>query len=79
MGEETVREFVSEIARVLAPSGHLFLWVDKFHLCEGVAGWLPGGLKIVDMVVWDKARLGMGYRANMPTAALSTAWRSTLL
>lgn len=64
MGEETIKEFVSEIARVLIPSGHLFLWVDKFHLCEGVSGWLPPVLRVVDMIVWNKQKMGMGYRTR---------------
>lgn len=32
----TIIKFINEIDRVLLPSGHLFLWVDKFHLCQGV-------------------------------------------
>ncbi len=64
MDEGTIRQFLAAIGRVLTPSGHLFLWVDKFHLCEGVGPWLSNGLQIVDMVVWDKGRLGMGYRTR---------------
>lgn len=64
MDEDTIRQFLAAIATVLAPSGHLFLWVDKFHLCEGVGEWLSSGLHIVDMVVWDKGRMGMGYRTR---------------
>ncbi|MGI9951006.1 site-specific DNA-methyltransferase [Moorellaceae bacterium AZ2] len=64
MSEETIREFIQEISRVLIPSGHLFLWVDKFHLCEGVSGWLPRDLQVVDMIVWNKQKMGMGYRTR---------------
>lgn len=64
MGEETIRDFIREIGRVLIPSGHLFLWVDKFHLCEGVSGWLPQDLQVVDMIVWNKQKMGMGYRTR---------------
>ncbi|MGE5653892.1 MAG: DNA methyltransferase [Bacillota bacterium] len=64
MSEETIGEFIQEIGRVLIPSGHLFLWVDKFHLCQGVSDWLPVDLKIVDMIVWNKQRMGMGYRTR---------------
>ena len=39
MNEDTIKCFIKEIDRVLSPSGHLFLWVDKFHLCQGVLGW----------------------------------------
>jgi site-specific DNA-methyltransferase (adenine-specific) len=65
MSEPVIREFIAEIARVLRPSSHLFLWIDKFHLCEGVGAWLAGtDLHIVDMITWDKARWGMGYRSR---------------
>jgi len=64
MSEKTIKEFIAQIARVLVPSGHLFLWVDKFHLCEGVSGWLPGVLQVVDMIVWNKLKIGMGYRTR---------------
>lgn len=65
MGEETIMAFIQEICRVLRPSGHLFLWVDKFHLCQGVQPWLEGTeLEIVDMITWDKAKFGMGYRSR---------------
>ncbi len=40
MSEQTITEFISGIARVLRPSGHLFLWVDKFHLCTGIGPWI---------------------------------------
>lgn len=65
MNEKKIIAFVREINRVLKPSGHLFLWTDKFHLCEGIAAWLKKtDLAIVDMVVWNKGRIGMGYRTR---------------
>lgn len=65
MPEETIIEFIHELNRVLTPSGHLFLWVDKFHLCQGVLGWLKNTqLNLVDMIVWDKEKIGMGYRSR---------------
>lgn len=69
MNEDNIKEFIFEIFRVLKPSGYLFLWVDKFHLCEGISSWLPhtsgkDGLEIVDMIVWDKGKIGMGYRSR---------------
>ena len=65
MPEETIREFLHGIDRALIPSGHLFLWVDKFHLCEGARPWLEGtDLEIVDLVTWDKGTFGMGYRTR---------------
>ncbi len=71
MREKTIIHFVAEIGRVLIPSGHLFLWVDKFHLCSGIAPWIVGtDLFTVDMVVWDKKRLGMGYRTRRTSESL---------
>jgi site-specific DNA-methyltransferase (adenine-specific) len=65
MDEGLVVAFVRAIDRVLMPSGHLLLWVDKFHLCTGVSPWLAAtGLGIVDLLVWDKQRIGMGYRTR---------------
>ncbi len=65
MTEETITAFLRSLDRVLRPSGHLFLWVDKFHLCEGVRPWLEGtALQMVDLVIWDKERIGMGYRTR---------------
>ena len=65
MNEKKIISFVREINRVLKPSSHLFLWTDKFHLCEGITDWLKKtDLAIVDMVVWNKGRIGMGYRTR---------------
>lgn len=65
MPEETIIEFIAGINRVLSPSGHLMLWVDKFHLVQGVLHWFKGTtLSVVDMITWDKARIGMGYRTR---------------
>ena len=62
---ETIPQFIQHIARILRPSGHLFLWVDKFHLCQGIGDWLADTtLDIVDMITWDKGRIGMGYRTR---------------
>jgi len=65
MSGEVIAQFIGQIARVLTPRGHLMLWVDKFHVVEGVTPWLEGlDLKVVDMVTWDKGRIGMGYRTR---------------
>ena len=65
MNERKITSFIKEINRTLKPSSHLFLWVDKFHLCEGISTWLKKtDLAIVDMVVWNKSRIGMGYRTR---------------
>ncbi|ABK77777.1 DNA modification methylase [Cenarchaeum symbiosum A] len=65
MSADTVREFLGEMGRVLVPSGTLFLWIDKFHLVDGISGWIEGTcLNAVDMITWDKQRMGMGYRTR---------------
>lgn len=65
MTGEVIRQFIGQIGRVLTPRGHLMLWVDKFHVAEGITPWLQGSpLKVVDMITWDKGRIGMGYRTR---------------
>ena len=65
MDEEIIIKFINEIDRVLSPSGHLFLWVDKFHLCTGVLDWFSNtSLQLVDLITWDKDKIGMGYRTK---------------
>ncbi|MGM9809048.1 MAG: DNA methyltransferase [Bacilli bacterium] len=65
MSEDIIISFINEINRVLKDSGHLFLWVDKFHLCQGVLEWFTKtDLNLVDMIVWDKGKIGMGYRTR---------------
>ncbi len=65
MSEEVIMEFVAKIDRVLIPTGHLFLWMDKFHLCSGFGEWLADtSLEVVDMITWKKGRMGMGYRSR---------------
>lgn len=65
MSEETIISFINEINRVVKPQGHLFLWVDKFHLCQGVLSWfVDTDFNLVDMITWDKGKIGMGYRTR---------------
>ena len=65
MSEATIARFIAGIAEALTPSGHLFLWVDKYHLCRGVGPWVAAvDLEIVDLITWDKGRMGMGYRTR---------------
>ncbi len=65
MKEPVIHAFLLEFDRVLKKSGHLFLWVDKYHLCEGIPAWTTDtSLEIVDMIVWNKGRIGMGYRTR---------------
>lgn len=65
MSNEDIMEFLYGIDRVLVPSGMLFLWVDKFHLVEGVGEWMRNTqLTAVDMITWNKQKIGMGYRTR---------------
>lgn len=65
MTEDVIGAIVAGIDRILIPLGHLFLWIDKFHLCEGFTRWLDGtALSVVDLVTWHKMRIGMGYRTR---------------
>ena len=65
MSKQTIQEFILGISRVLIPSGHLFLWMDKFHLCSGFSDWFAETpLEVVDMITWHKGRMGMGYRSR---------------
>jgi site-specific DNA-methyltransferase (adenine-specific) len=65
MDQAQIGRIVGAIVTALRPSGHLFLWVDKFHLCEGIGPWVAAaGLETVDLITWDKGRIGMGYRSR---------------
>ncbi len=68
MSEEVISKFAKEIGRALIPSGHLFLWMDKFHLCTDFRNWINGTpLSVVDMLTWDKGKMGLGYRTRHQT------------
>lgn len=66
MSFEIIENFLIEIQRVLKPSGYLFLWVDKFHLVDGIKTWFEKTplLESVDMITWNKETMGMGYRTR---------------
>jgi site-specific DNA-methyltransferase (adenine-specific) len=65
MQEIQIISFIKAIDKALMPSGHLLLWTDKFHLCTGISSWLTGtDLNTVDLIVWNKKRMGMGYRTR---------------
>lgn len=74
MSEEIIIEFITGIERALRPSGHLFLWIDKYHLVEGVKPWFSNSkLDLVDMITWDKGRMGMGHRTRRVSEYLVVA------
>lgn len=67
MTEHSITVMLQEIQRVLRPSGHVILWVDKFIFTEGRhVGFFRHArhLKIVDSIIWNKLRPGMGRRAR---------------
>ena len=66
MDDDIIINFISKIEKVLCPSGYLFLWVDKFHLVEGITSWFKTtpSLTTVDMITWNKEKMGMGYRTR---------------
>jgi site-specific DNA-methyltransferase (adenine-specific) len=66
MTDEDIAAIVEEVERVLRPSGHLALWVDKYSLASAhYHRWfMRTGLTIVDLICWNKGRIGMGRRAR---------------
>ena len=66
MGDELIREFMTEIDRTLCPSGHCLLWMDKLALVEHVwERWcVDATLLPVDLITWRKHKIGMGYRTR---------------
>lgn len=67
MGFEDIQVFLENIEKVLKPSGYLFMWVDKFHLCEGTqVNWFENihSMSLVTMIVWNTEKFGMGYRTR---------------
>lgn len=65
MSNTTIKQFLKEIERSLIETGHLMLWVDKFILCNELPLLLSeSNLQIVDMITWNKMKIGMGYRTR---------------
>lgn len=65
MDNKMIKQFLKEIERVLIKSGHLMLWVDKYIVCSGIHSLTQGTeLQLVDMITWNKKRMGMGYRSR---------------
>ena len=73
MSDDDIAFFVEELNRVLKPSGHLMLWIDKFLMVEGSwRRWLRRvpRFRTVDAIAWNKLRPGMGRRARCQTEYL---------
>lgn len=67
MSEMQIALLIGQAGRVLRPSGHLFLWCDKFIIGEGrhlaYLRYAPD-MRVVDVICWDKGRIGMGRRSR---------------
>lgn len=73
MGDDDIAFVVEEADRVLLPSGHLMLWMDKFSIAS--AHWRrwtrrAPHLETVDLLSWNKMRPGMGRRLRCVTEYL---------
>jgi site-specific DNA-methyltransferase (adenine-specific) len=73
MTDHDISLFVEQIERMLKPSGHLLLWLDKFSIGSGhhltyfrFCNWL----RIVDLLAWNTERFGMGRRLRCSTEYL---------
>lgn len=41
------------------------MWLDKFHLCTNFREWFKDTcLHSVDLITWNKEKIGLGYRAR---------------
>jgi site-specific DNA-methyltransferase (adenine-specific) len=61
-----IQQIICELYNRIVPSGHLMLWVDKFLV---VGAWQQlftseAPFDLVDMITWEKPRIGMGYRSR---------------
>jgi site-specific DNA-methyltransferase (adenine-specific) len=68
-----IQVFMSHIERVVKPSGHAAIWMDKFLLATGgFTVWLQHApnLKTVELIAWNKMKIGMGRRARCTTEYL---------
>lgn len=73
MDDDDIAFVIEEAGRVLLPSGHLMLWMDKFSIASGHwHRWLRRApmLNVVDLICWNKLRPGMGRRTRGVTEYL---------
>lgn len=75
MDDDTISFFVEEIERVLKPSGYLLLWLDKFSVASAhhLRYFVRTEFQTVDLVCWNKMRIGMGRRMRCQTEFLLIA------
>lgn len=71
MTDAVIEKFIDAILRVVRPSGHVVLWVDKFAAASGrhLLWWdrHHRTLSLVDMIAWNKIVPGMGRRTRCYT------------
>jgi site-specific DNA-methyltransferase (adenine-specific) len=70
MTSAQIAAFVEQLGRVLQPSGHCILWMDKFCLVNGAwREWMRETIDLgeVDMITWNALRFGMGKRSRGTT------------
>lgn len=76
MTDDVISFMVEEAERILRPSSHLVLWVDKFSIGAGQhLKYLRRAkqLRVVDLICWNKMDFGMGRRARCVTEYLIIA------
>jgi site-specific DNA-methyltransferase (adenine-specific) len=73
-----LNDFGFHIARILKPSGHVSVWMDTFILCETdpldmfIDHHGETTMNRVDLIVWDKVKMGMGARSRHQAEYLMT-------
>lgn len=75
MDDDTIAFFVEEIERILKPSGYLYLWLDKFSIASShhLRYFVRTRFQTVDLIAWNKTRIGLGRRARCQTEFLLVA------
>jgi len=74
MSNEKIIEFLTNVGKLVIPGGYIFFWMDKFMLAEGLhlpivaaaneALGKSSRLYQVDLIAWDKGRIGQGRRSR---------------
>lgn len=61
---KTIARYVRYINRALKPSGYMCFWCDKFFLLNDLELCVKPHMQIVDLITWNKLKIGMGYRTR---------------
>lgn len=79
MSDETIIDWIEEVERVLRPSGHILIWMDKFSLASGhYHQWFcrTTEMAVVDLIAWNKRAMGMGRRSRSVTEYVVVAQKN---